>query len=107
MLQVIFGILGGIIAGFVLGCTKLFNNKYKRLIGIYGAGEHHNRRGCAALLFCVRLCWGMLFVGACAWGWLASIVLAHTLTAQRLNSLRRQPSHASRTLCCDAADART
>lgn len=36
-LQVIFGILGGIIAGFVLGCTKLFNNKYKRLIGIYGA----------------------------------------------------------------------
>lgn len=30
--------IGGIIAGYVLGCTKMFNNKYKRLIGIYGAG---------------------------------------------------------------------
>jgi hypothetical protein len=39
VVQVVFGIIGGIIAGYVLGCTKLFNNKYKRLIGIYGAGE--------------------------------------------------------------------
>lgn len=31
--------LGGIIAGWVLGCTKVFDNQYKRLIGIYGAGE--------------------------------------------------------------------
>jgi hypothetical protein len=38
MPQVIFGMVGGVIAGFVLGCTKLFDNKYKRLIGIYGAG---------------------------------------------------------------------
>jgi hypothetical protein len=30
---------GGVIAGVVLGCTRVFNNKYKRLIGIYGAGE--------------------------------------------------------------------
>eukprot|EP00775_Hariotina_reticulata_P012218 gene12218-12356_t len=37
-LQVVFGMAGGIIAGFVLGCTKLFNNKYKRLIGVYGSG---------------------------------------------------------------------
>jgi len=37
--QVLFGMAGGIIAGFVLGCTKLFNNKYKRLIGVYGSGE--------------------------------------------------------------------
>eukprot|EP00878_Enallax_costatus_P024159 GHUV01025756.1.p1 GENE.GHUV01025756.1~~GHUV01025756.1.p1 ORF type:complete len:597 (+),score=94.95 GHUV01025756.1:384-2174(+) len=36
-LQVIFGILGGIIAGAVLGSTKLFNNRFKRLLGIYGA----------------------------------------------------------------------
>lgn len=31
--------LGGIIAGVVLGSTKFFNNRFKRLIGIYGAGE--------------------------------------------------------------------
>ncbi|WIA18744.1 hypothetical protein OEZ85_003434 [Tetradesmus obliquus] len=36
-LQVLFGMGGGIIAGAVLGCTRIFNNKYKRLIGIYGA----------------------------------------------------------------------
>lgn len=30
---------GGILAGAVLGCTRIFDNKYKRLIGIYGAGE--------------------------------------------------------------------
>lgn len=38
-LQVLFGMAGGIIAGFALGCTKLFNNKYKRLIGVYGSGQ--------------------------------------------------------------------
>lgn len=38
-LQVIFGILGGALAGVVLGATKIFNNKYKRLIGIYGSGK--------------------------------------------------------------------
>jgi hypothetical protein len=37
--QVLFGMGGGVIAGAVLGCTRVFNNKYKRLIGIYGAGE--------------------------------------------------------------------
>eukprot|EP00882_Tetradesmus_deserticola_P034074 GHRQ01038981.1.p1 GENE.GHRQ01038981.1~~GHRQ01038981.1.p1 ORF type:complete len:499 (+),score=175.50 GHRQ01038981.1:208-1704(+) len=36
-LQVLFGIAGGVIAGVALGCTRVFNNKYKRLIGIYGA----------------------------------------------------------------------
>lgn len=39
VLQVVFGMLGGMIAGALLGCTKVFNNKYKRLIGIYGAGK--------------------------------------------------------------------
>lgn len=39
-LQVIFGMLGGILAGIVMGCTKTFNNKYKRFIGIYGAGMY-------------------------------------------------------------------
>jgi hypothetical protein len=39
--QVLFGMAGGIIAGYVLGCTKVFNNKYKRLVGIYGAGVSH------------------------------------------------------------------
>lgn len=38
-LQVVFGLIGGIIAGVVLGATKFFNNRYKRLIGIYGAGK--------------------------------------------------------------------
>lgn len=36
--QVIFGMLGGMLAGGIMGATKLFDNKYKRLIGIYGAG---------------------------------------------------------------------
>eukprot|EP00879_Flechtneria_rotunda_P028933 GHRR01031174.1.p1 GENE.GHRR01031174.1~~GHRR01031174.1.p1 ORF type:complete len:613 (+),score=115.99 GHRR01031174.1:727-2565(+) len=35
-LQVVFGMIGGIIAGTVLGATRIFNNRYKRLIGIYG-----------------------------------------------------------------------
>ena len=36
--QVVFGIAGGLAAGFMLGWTRLlFDNKYKRLIGIYGA----------------------------------------------------------------------
>ncbi|KAI8466952.1 MAG: Sodium/hydrogen exchanger family-domain-containing protein [Monoraphidium minutum] len=36
-LQVVFGILGGVLAGVLLGCTRVLNNKYKRLAGIYGA----------------------------------------------------------------------
>ena len=33
-----FGIVGGLLFGAALGCTRwLFGNKYKRLIGIYGA----------------------------------------------------------------------
>jgi hypothetical protein len=35
---VVFGILAGLLAGGLLGCTRLLNNKYKRLGGIYGAG---------------------------------------------------------------------
>lgn len=41
----IFGILGGIIAGVALGCTKLFDSKIKRLVGIYGSCECHLRGG--------------------------------------------------------------
>lgn len=37
--QVIFGILGGLLAGIILGCTRFFNTTLKRLVGLYGAGE--------------------------------------------------------------------
>jgi hypothetical protein len=43
---------GGLIAGVVLGCTRIFNNKYKRLIGIYGAGEHFNARTVTQCMAC-------------------------------------------------------
>ena len=36
-LQVIFGIVGGLLAGIILGCTRWFNSRYKRLVGLYGA----------------------------------------------------------------------
>lgn len=32
-----FGILGGLLAGLALGCTRLFDTRPKRLVGIYGA----------------------------------------------------------------------
>lgn len=35
-LQVVFGILGGLIGGVLLGCTRLFNSRLKRLVGLYG-----------------------------------------------------------------------
>lgn len=31
-LQIVFGILGGLIAGVALGCTRLFPTRYKRLV---------------------------------------------------------------------------
>lgn len=37
-LQVLFGVAGGALAGGVLGCTRVWSNKYKRLAGVYGAG---------------------------------------------------------------------
>jgi hypothetical protein len=37
-LQVLFGLAGGYLAGLILGATRLFDNKYKRLVGIYGSG---------------------------------------------------------------------
>ncbi len=37
--QVIFGIVGGILAGVALGCTKIFDTKIKRLVGTYGSCE--------------------------------------------------------------------
>jgi hypothetical protein len=36
-LQVVFGIVGGLLAGIILGCTRWFNSRYKRLVGLYGA----------------------------------------------------------------------
>jgi hypothetical protein len=49
---VLFGMAGGVIAGGLLGCTRVFNNKYKRLIGICGAGEG---RGASELsAYCCR-----------------------------------------------------
>jgi len=37
-LQVIFGILGGIIAGFAIGATKLWNTHMKRFVALFFAG---------------------------------------------------------------------
>jgi hypothetical protein len=34
--QVVFGILGGLIGGVALGCTRLFASRLKRLVGLYG-----------------------------------------------------------------------
>ena len=34
--QVVFGVLGGFLGGFALGCTRLFNTRLKRLVGTYG-----------------------------------------------------------------------
>lgn len=34
--QVVFGIVGGIIGGVLLGCTRLFSSRLKRLVGLYG-----------------------------------------------------------------------
>jgi len=71
--QVLFGIAGGMLAGAVLGCTRIWNNKYKRLMGIFGSAlllmfflEHFDMLSGGAL--------GALFTGltACAmWekGW--------------------------------------
>jgi hypothetical protein len=33
---VVFGILGGLIGGVLLGCTRLFSSRLKRLVGLYG-----------------------------------------------------------------------
>jgi hypothetical protein len=46
--QVLFGMVGGIIAGVALGCTRVWNNKYKRLIAIYGAGVRGAAVSCQA-----------------------------------------------------------
>lgn len=35
-LQVLFGIVGGLIGGVFLGCTRLFSSRLKRLVGLYG-----------------------------------------------------------------------
>lgn len=34
--QVVFGILGGLIAGLILGCTRLFCTRNKRLVSSVG-----------------------------------------------------------------------
>jgi hypothetical protein len=39
-LQVLFGILGGALGGIILGATRAFNNRAKRLVGLYGSGTH-------------------------------------------------------------------
>ncbi|KAI7845950.1 hypothetical protein COHA_000496 [Chlorella ohadii] len=64
-LQVVFGILGGLIAGLILGCTRLFSTRNKRLVGIYGSAlllmfflEYYNLLSGGAL--------GALFVGLVA-----------------------------------------
>lgn len=51
-----FGILGGLLAGVVLGCTRLFSTRYKRLVGIYGS----------ALLLMFFLEYWNLLSGGCA-----------------------------------------
>jgi hypothetical protein len=51
--QVIFGMLGGMLAGAVLGATRLFDNRYKRLIGIYGSGVSEARRPADSCTVCV------------------------------------------------------
>lgn len=38
-LQVLFGVLGGVLAGWALGCTRVWNTGAKRFIGIYASGE--------------------------------------------------------------------
>jgi hypothetical protein len=38
-MQVIFGLLGGLIAGVAIGCTKVFDTRMKRFLATYGAGE--------------------------------------------------------------------
>lgn len=45
-LQVLFGLIGGYLAGLILGATRLWDNKYKRLVGIYGSGEPGARELC-------------------------------------------------------------
>ncbi|KAL4424127.1 hypothetical protein ABPG75_001428 [Micractinium tetrahymenae] len=54
-LQVVFGILGGLLAGVLLGCTRLFSTRYKRLVGIYGS---------ALLLMFFLEYWNLLSGGA-------------------------------------------
>lgn len=36
--QVVFGLVGGFIAGLVLGCTRVFRTRLYRLVGIYSGG---------------------------------------------------------------------
>lgn len=48
-LQVIFGIVGGIIGGFLLGCTRMFNGTLVRFVGLYGGGKWGGTE-------CVRCC---------------------------------------------------
>lgn len=38
-LQVVFGILGGLLGGFIIGCTRIFYSRLIRLVAIYGGGE--------------------------------------------------------------------
>lgn len=38
-LQVVFGILGGLLLGCCLGATKIFDTRLKRVLGTYGSGE--------------------------------------------------------------------
>ena len=37
-LQIVFGIVGGLLGGILLGCTRLFSSRLKRLVGLYGGG---------------------------------------------------------------------
>lgn len=58
--QVLFGMAGGILAGVILGCTRIWNNKYKRLAGIYGAGEWACARNACQGVYSMRLVNSML-----------------------------------------------
>ena len=67
--QVVFGILGGLIAGLVLGCTRLFCTRYKRLVRggpppwlflvcrWRSAGPRPWLEGCTAVAGAVFYCW--------------------------------------------------
>lgn len=54
--QVVFGVLGGILLGCVVGATRLWNSRLKRFIAIYGSceGAAGGRRG-APRCFALRL----------------------------------------------------
>ena len=75
-----FGIVGGLLGGFFLGCTRLFCSRAKRLVGLYGGAlllmfflEYYNLLSGARCAERAALHRAALHRAAWGWDWRATV----------------------------------